>query len=264
MRLVPREDPVYGTALVWTFSLPVALVTCAVPLQLRNEQITIAWAIEGLALIYAWKRLDHPAIKYVGLGLLGVVASRLVLNPYVLDYHPRATTPVLNWLLPTYGVPALCLVAAWSLLAPIEVARLRRWEGEARPGRRPYAARAMASAAIVVTFAWINLTILDSFGTGASLQLFVERLPARDLTLSLAWAVYALALLAVGMARGAASLRWCSLALIIVTLGKVFLYDLAHLHDLYRVASLVGLAFSLILISLAYQRFVFARSERPA
>ena len=44
----------------------------------------------------------------------------------------------------------------------------------------------MASAAIVVAFAWINLTILDSFGTGASLQLFVERLPARDLTLSLA------------------------------------------------------------------------------
>ena len=116
----------------------------------------------------------------------------------------------------------------------------------------------------MVIFAWINLTILDSFGTGTSLQLLVERMPARDLTLSLSWAVYALALLGIGMARGAASLRWCSLALIIVTLGKVFLYDLAHLHDLYRVASLVGLAFSLILISLAYQRFVFAKAERPA
>ncbi len=264
MRAVPREESAYRTALVWLFSVPVVLVTCAVPLQLENEQITIAWALEGLALIYAWKRLDHPAVKYAGLGLLGVATARLVLNPFVLDYHSRAATPVLNWLLPTYGVPALALAAAWYLLSPLEVPRLRLWEGEPRPGRLPYAARVMASSAIVVVFAWINLTILDAFGTGASLQLFVERMPARDLSLSLAWAVYALALLAVGMARGAASLRWCSLALIIVTLGKVFLYDLAHLHDLYRVGSLVGLAFSLILISLAYQRFVFAKAERPA
>ena len=66
------------------------------------------------------------------------------------------------------------------------------------------------------------------------------------------------------MARRSAGLRWTSLALIIVTVGKVFLYDLSHLHDLYRVMSLVGLAFSLILISLAYQRFVFGRREEAS
>lgn len=38
---------------------------------------------------------------------------------------------------------------------------------------------------------------------------------------------------------------------------KLFLYDLAGLEDLYRVASLLGLALSLVLVSLAYQRFVF-------
>jgi uncharacterized membrane protein len=45
----------------------------------------------------------------------------------------------------------------------------------------------------------------------------------------------------------------------VLTIGKVFLYDLGQLRDLYRVASLVGLAVSLILVSLAYQRFVFRR-----
>ena len=49
------------------------------------------------------------------------------------------------------------------------------------------------------------------------------------------------------------------MSVVLVTAGKVFLYDLSHLHDLYRVASLVGLALSLMLISLAYQRFVFRR-----
>ena len=46
-----------------------------------------------------------------------------------------------------------------------------------------------------------------------------------------------------------------------VTVAKVFLYDLGELEDLYRVASLLGLAVSLILVSFAYQRFVVSRGE---
>jgi uncharacterized membrane protein len=52
-------------------------------------------------------------------------------------------------------------------------------------------------------------------------------------------------------------LRWLSLGLLVLTLGKVFLHDLGELKDLYRVGSLVGLALSLIVVSLIYQRFVF-------
>jgi uncharacterized membrane protein len=59
-----------------------------------------------------------------------------------------------------------------------------------------------------------------------------------------------------GRNRGA---RWLSLALMMVTVAKVFLYDLGELEDLYRVASLLGLAVSLILVSFAYQRFVVSR-----
>ena len=84
---------------------------------------------------------------------------------------------------------------------------------------------------------------------------------ARDLTQSLAWAVYALFLLGIGVSRNSVGLRWISLSFLVLTIGKVFLHDLGELEDLYRVASLVGLAFSLILVSLAYQRFVFRKSS---
>ena len=47
-----------------------------------------------------------------------------------------------------------------------------------------------------------------------------------------------------------------SLALMMVAVAKVFLHDLGELDDLYRVGSLLGLAVSLITISLLYQRFV--------
>jgi uncharacterized membrane protein len=76
-------------------------------------------------------------------------------------------------------------------------------------------------------------------------------------TTSVAWAVYALILLAIGVRTRSSSMRWLSLGLLVITLGKVFLHDLGELEDLYRVGSLVGLAVSLIIVSLIYQRFVF-------
>ena len=64
-------------------------------------------------------------------------------------------------------------------------------------------------------------------------------------------------LLALGMRRRVGALRKASLAIVLVTSGKVFLYDLSELGNLYRVASLAGLAVSLLGVSLLYQRFVF-------
>ena len=79
----------------------------------------------------------------------------------------------------------------------------------------------------------------------------------RDLTMSGAWAAFGVGLLLVGMKQGSGALRKVSLGTVLLTIAKVFLYDLSALENLYRVASLVGLAVSLIGISLLYQRFVF-------
>ena len=258
--LLPGDAPVRKTALVWLFGVALASISIAIPLQLDNEWITVGWAIEGAALLVLWRRLDHAGLKYMALAHLGVVAARLVLNPAVLDYHARGW-PVLNWLVYTYWIPVAALAAGWWILREQEAPRARSWEGPLYPKDQPIFAVMSAASAIVVFFVWVNLTIFDAFGERRELTLAFEHLPARDLTLSLSWAVYALILLALGMARRSAALRWTSLGLIIVTAGKAFLYDLSHLHDLYRVMSLVGLALSLILISLAYQRFVFARRE---
>ena len=40
-----------------------------------------------------------------------------------------------------------------------------------------------------------------------------------------------------------------------LTVGKVFLYDLSALKGIYRVLSFLGLGIALILVSLLYQRF---------
>ncbi len=245
------------TALVWLTATAAGFVTLAIPLQLNQEWITIGWALEALALVVLWRRFDHAGLKYLAFALAAVVGVRLVLNPYVLGYYERSDLRILNWLSYTYLVPAASLVGMWALLRTHEIERRRPWEKPMFPSKHALLANLAASAAILVLFVWVNLTIVDWFASGPELTIPTERLPARDLSISMAWALFALSLLALGLWRKSTALRVTSLGLVLVTCGKAFLYDLAHLSDLYRVASLVGLALSLIVISLVYQRFVF-------
>ena len=63
-------------------------------------------------------------------------------------------------------------------------------------------------------------------------------------------------LLAAGIGLGNRPARAAAVTLIAVTTFKCFLYDLGSLEGLARIASFVGLAMSLALVSLALQKFV--------
>jgi len=256
-------SPRQVSALAWYLGVTLSFVSVAIPLQLEKEWITIGWALEGVALLALWRRLDHPGLKWFALALLAAVTVRLVGNAELLRYHERSGWRIVNWVLYTYMVPAGALLAAANLLRPLELPRARDRERLVYQWGHPLGAYGCGLAALLVVFVWINLAIADWFSSGPYLTVSFERMPARDLTTSIAWALYALVLLAVGMARGWSALRWVSLVVLLVTLAKVFLYDLGELRDLYRVASLAGLAFSLILVSLAYQRFVFRKEPPP-
>ncbi len=254
-------DEAGRSRLAWFAATALGFVSVAIPLQLEKEWITLGWALEGLAVTLLWRRLNHPGLKFFGLALLAAASARLVANPALPDYYPRGGLPVVNWLLYTYLVPAAALIGTAAVLFRWEVARHADWERRL-VGERAAGAIACSLAAILVVFVWINLTIFDAFSAGERLQISIDRLGARDLTMSLAWIAYAVVLLALGMARHSRGLRWISLGFLVLAIAKVFLYDLGELEDFYRVASLLGLAVSLILVSLAYQRFVFG--DRPA
>ena len=260
-RVFPPADPARRSALVWFAAVALCFAAVAIPLQLEKEWITMGWALEGLAVIALWTRLDHPGLKWFGLALLAATSVRLVANPALLGYYPRSAQRLVNWLLYTYLVPAAALFGSAALLRPSEAERGRDWEEGLYAGGRAVGAAGAVVAAIVVVFVWINLAIADWYATGATLTLSFGDQPPQRLTVSIAWAIYALALLGFGMGYNSTGLRWISLVFLLVTIGKVFLYDLGALGDLYRVASLLGLAVSLILVSLLYQRFVFRRTR---
>ncbi len=98
-------------------------IAAAIPLELRREWITVAYAMEfaAVATIAAW--LDLVAMRRICWGLLAVVLVRFVVNPEVLDY-PLGVTPILNWILWGYGISIAALVVGLRSLRPTGDAQL--------------------------------------------------------------------------------------------------------------------------------------------
>jgi uncharacterized membrane protein len=79
---------------------------------------------------------------------------------------------------------------------------------------------------------------------------------ARDMTYTIAWSLFALALLLISIWRGLRAGRYAALSLLGVAVLKLFLHDLARLDSLYRIGALFAVAVVAILASVAYQRFL--------
>jgi len=75
-----------------------------------------------------------------------------------------------------------------------------------------------------------------------------------QLLLSALWALTGVSALVAGLRRDERALRLGALALLLVTVGKVFLYDLAALTSLYRVGSFIGLGLLLLVAAGLWQR----------
>ncbi len=162
----PDAPAARRVAMVWLTATAAGFVTLAIPMQLAQEWITIGWALEAVVLLGLWRRFDHAGLKYLAFGLAGVVLVRLVANPYVLGYYERSPIRIFNWLSYTYLVPAAALLGMYGMLRDREIERRRAWERPLFPNRHPMMANLAASAAVLVLFAWLNLTIVDWFATG--------------------------------------------------------------------------------------------------
>jgi uncharacterized membrane protein len=77
---------------------------------------------------------------------------------------------------------------------------------------------------------------------------------AQHVALSVLWTLYATVLLFLGVQNKSALLRWQSLSLFGLVVGKVFLYDLSFLDRGYRILSFFVLGAVLLGVSFSYTR----------
>jgi hypothetical protein len=246
LRVLPADAPRRLDVLAWLGGAALLFITLIFPIQFERQWITLGWALEGAALLWLFHRVPHAGLRLAGVGLLIAAFVRLALNPAVLAYHPRTATAIFNWYLYAYGLTTLCLIGGARLLAP--------------PRERVLGSNAPAvlyALAGVLAFLLLNLEIADYYNpTGRVLTFEFAGNFARDMTYTIAWALFAFGLLVIGIARRVRATRYAAIGLLCVTLLKLFLHDLARLDQLYRIGAFVVVAIVAILASFLYQRFL--------
>ena len=229
-----------GARIALVSGIALAFLTAVVPLQLENEWITVALAIEVAALAWLFTRIPHRGILVWSGGLAVVVLIRLVLNPAVFEYYPREGPGLLNWYLYTY------LICAAAMFV----------------GARFAQSVLLVSAGTLELFMLLNIEIANFYSREDVLTFnFTSSSLAQDLTYTIGWALFAVAMLVAGIALESRGARIAALVLLVITILKCFLHDLGRLGGLYRVGSLLGLAVSLVIVGVILQRFVVMRRE---
>lgn len=247
LQVLPAGGPRRNAQLAFFGGVALFFITLIIPIQFEKQWITVGWALEGAALLWLLHRVPHEGLKGVGVGLLLTAFVRLALNPAVLHYHARTSTPIFNWYLYAYGLVIACLFVGARLLAP------PRDRLPQLPLPVPGVLQALGT---VLAFLLMNLEIADYFSTGSTFTFAFSGSLARDMTYSLAWGVFALVLLVIGLRRRRRAPRYAGLALLVVTMIKLFLRDIWQLGGLYRIGSLIGLALVMLAVSFLYQRFL--------
>jgi len=242
----------HNLRVAWYAAILLLFIALVAPIQFRHEWTTLAWVLEGAALLWLYRRIPESVIQTAGVTLLAAAFVRLSLNPGVLEYHQRTAVPIWNWYLYTYAVAIGALYVGATLSAERDV-YLRTL-----PIRR-----ALNGAAIILLFILMNLEIADYFTPPGTRVLTFEFAGsfARDMSYTIGWSVFAFALLLVGIRLRSSGCRRAAVGLLAVALLKLFLHDLAELQALYRIIALFVVAAIAIAASVAYQRFAPDQTE---
>lgn len=197
----------------------------------------------GLAFaLYTTRSPEDRAARWSVRFLVAIAALNIVFV-HLLARNPLHTGeavgdwPLVNTLSLAYLAPALLL----GLLA----------QAAARRGavRLPVAGFVAALALILLD---VSLEVRRAFH-GPFLDTGETSL-AEIYAYSLAWGLFAAAILALGILRREQPLRLAGLGLVALVVCKVFLYDLSELEGLWRAASFLGLGLGLVAVGLVYRR----------
>jgi uncharacterized membrane protein len=239
------------SAVVAAFALVTLLgLTAAVPLQLRERWLTVAWALEAAALAGISDRARHPLVRWTAVALCAAVGVRLLANPWALSWGTADEGWVLlNWTLYTWGVPLICVLL------------VARWLGRGRPDPVLAALRVpLWVLAALIGFALVNVEVSHAFQPRGVLDLWSAN-RAESMVRSASWAAYGLVVLGIGLARDQRVVRLVGFAFVLLATIKVFGVDLWDLRGFVRVGSIGCLGVSLLLAAVAFERLVL-RSTR--
>jgi uncharacterized membrane protein len=219
----------------------------------REGLQVIAWAGVGGFLIWQGLSNRRTWIRAAGGALLAIAILRLLRLQFA-DVSP-------GYIVVT-NARFIASVIVVALLYGL--ARLYQGAGEALEARYgPHTILWLMANALTLTLLTGEITaywqVRDILHVSALASANSEF--AREMMLSVTWALYATLLIVVGLKKKYAPIRYFAMTVFGITIVKVFAIDLAELDRIYRVLSIVGLGVALLLTSYLYQRSRVTHAE---
>jgi uncharacterized membrane protein len=182
------------------------------------------------------------AAQLIAAFALAVIVFGLALdeNPFLVNQEPEGY--VVNIMLLGYALPAV-LAAILGLIT--------------RPTRPQWYRTVAAVTAVGLALMYLSLEVRVFFNPDGTALGGVS--DAEGYTYSAVWLAFGVVLLIVGIYLHSQPVRLCSAAVVLLTVGKVFLLDMAGLTGVWRAFSFIGLGLVLIGIALLYQRLLFRK-----
>ena len=232
-------------------------VTLAIPIQLKSNWITIAWAVEGVAILWTGIEMKSQRLRAIAHGLFGLAILKLAFWDTPWGYR-AAFTPVVNKYFLSSLFVIVCLFAS-------------AWIYEKLGERMQIAARIFQIVLLVVALItlWFLLTVetYTYFAARAALQKTADASQHEywlgQMALSVLWSIYASVLAAVGFVRRSPAIRWAALSLFALTVVKVMLVDIAVLQQLYRIIAFLVLGLLLLVVTWGYHKAFYSKESSP-
>jgi hypothetical protein len=234
--LVGQSRPPWVVALNAVGLAAIAYLTAQ---ALDGFALVATFAFEAAALTEIARRSRDNVARYGALGFLALA----IVHVLTVEAPPVALLT---------GVSSVG--AAAVALAAIAVAMLRVGLGESEGSRSRGWLIGGAAGALLYLGSVEIITAFQPTGAADDTLLDLSVRQQGQVLLSACWTLVGLLGLIVGLRRNHAPMRTVALGLLLVAVGKVFLYDLSTLTSIYRVISFIALGLLLLSGAFAYQR----------
>jgi uncharacterized membrane protein len=241
-----RNQGINGLSLSFLI-MAILLLTVAIPVQFRDHAATtIGWAIEMTICVWLSFIIKIPLLRYLGYAVYVFMSWRLLFFDTRVDN--LNFRPILNERFLAF------IIAIAATYLTIYILRRRRditieW---------PYIAPFLLITINLITLWLFSFEVWDSYTKAIRSAAATAReglSDAQNLSLTALWAVYAVAALITGIKKHWRYVRLGALALLLVPIIKVFVYDVFKLGLGYRIGAFVGLGVLLLVSAYLYQRY---------
>jgi uncharacterized membrane protein len=208
----------------------VGLSGVTLALALDGPALVAGWSAEAVILAWVARRTGEQRAFVFSVAFLGLAAVHTLIDEAPPDSLIDGVTD-----LPVAVVAVLCVgIAALLVSQLVELVDVR------------LVLLGVGAVAILYT---VSLTIVDLLQGDAA-----EPAQTAQVALSTFWGIVALVAIVVGLVGDVRELRYGGLALLGLSVAKVFAYDLSELDSLYRVLSFIAVGIVLLVGAYAYQR----------